>query len=228
MSFLKEPSIRDIVFTHVFFAVIAAVVMLLPSLAAGWKLLALVIVYNVIIPVVAFTRGHSEWLNIWLFVVVISIMQVIPDWFLSAQLNVLVFPTDGSPMIGTVPVYMAGLWSIPLFALVYVGCRIEEKRSQLAALAAIMFMSVLVFGVSEATMWTVGSWYAQNVAMLGHVAIYVMVPEAVLGGSTYALFSMIRTAEHWRKIFWGYVIMVIYLGNSALFYFLVERVVLGS
>jgi hypothetical protein len=227
MNFLKEPSIRDIVLTHVLFAVVAIMVMLSPAFAAGWKLLALVIVYNMMIPGAAYARGHVEWLNIWLFALIISIMQVVPDWFLSAELNVLVFPEDGSPMIGTVPIYMAGLWTIPLFVLVYIGCRVEEKRNQAVALLAVMLVSVLVFSLAEETMWMVGSWYAQNVAMLGHVALYIVIPEAVLGGSAYALFSMIRQGEHWRKLFWGYVIMVIYLGNSALFYFLVERVALG-
>jgi hypothetical protein len=229
MSFLKEQSIRDIIVVHVIFAVLAAAVVSLPlGTEAGWKLLLLVIAYNVMIPAVGYMRGHLEWLGIWLFVFLISIMQVVPDWFLSAQLDVLAFPVDGSPTIGTVPLYMAGLWSIPLFVLVYIGCRIEEKKSQVLALAAVMLLSLVVFTLAEETMWMLPSWHAQNVATIGHVALYIIVPEILLGASAYILYALIRESAHWRKVFWAYVVMVIYLGNVALFYFLVQRILLGT
>ena len=229
MSFLKEQSIRDAIVVHVVFAVMAAAVVLLPVTAAvGWKLLLLVIVYNVMIPVVGYLRRHLDWLGIWFFVFLISIMQVVPDWFLSAQLDVLVFPVDGSPMIGVVPLYMAGLWSIPLFVLVYAGCRIEEKRSQVLSLAVVMLLSFVTFWLAEETMWMLPSWHAQNVATIGHVALYIIGPEVLLGASAYTLYALVRESSHWRKFFWAYITMVIYLGNVALFYFLIQRILLGT
>jgi hypothetical protein len=44
-------------------------------------------------------------------------LQIWPDWFLSAQLEILVFPEDGLFKIGTVSGYMLFLWAIPFFII---------------------------------------------------------------------------------------------------------------
>ena len=61
----------------------------------GIKLFILVLSYNLLIPLVGLFRKNSDWIKLWIFVFLISLFQIFPDWFLSAQLNILVFPEDG-------------------------------------------------------------------------------------------------------------------------------------
>jgi hypothetical protein len=109
MDASKNVELRDLVAAHIIFAVIVVIALLLPNSPIGARLLIAVIAYNVIIPITAVWRGHKRWLEIWIFVLPISILQIFPDWYLAHQLEVLSFPVDGFPMIGDVPIYMAGL-----------------------------------------------------------------------------------------------------------------------
>ncbi len=85
------------------------------NIKPGIRMLFLVIIYNLAILLYGGWRKYDDWSNLWVFAFILSIFQVFPDWFLSAQLNILVFPEDGLAKIGTVSGYMAGLWTIPIF-----------------------------------------------------------------------------------------------------------------
>jgi hypothetical protein len=226
---LRARPIRDLMTLHLLFGAVAAVLLFAPIQAAvGWRMLVIVVVYSTMIPFVGYLLGHTEWVKIWMFVMPLSIFQMIPDWFLSAQLEVLYFPSDGSPMIGTVPVYMAGLWAIPLFIIVYIGLRVQEERSVWETQAAVLISSFVLFVGAEATMWAIPAWYAQNVLTIGSVAAYIIIPELLLGSSAFIIYTMIRYYGHILKLFWSYIVMALYLGNACIFYFIVETVLLGG
>ncbi|MFX0186408.1 MAG: DUF6989 domain-containing protein [Candidatus Hodarchaeota archaeon] len=202
--------------------------MLIPiDLKIGIRLFILVIIYNLAIPIVGLWRKHLELVKIWLFAFIISLFQVFPDWFLSAQLEILVFPEDGLFKIGTVSGYMLLLWAIPLFIILFVGQRVQERHSLNIAYFAVGLLSLLIFGISEMTMWTVGSWYAQNVTMMGHMAVYIIIPEIILGFMTYYTYLTIQEKNHWLKIPAAFIVMLVYLGSAAFFYFLIERVIIS-
>ncbi|MCK4483962.1 MAG: hypothetical protein KAU89_04000, partial [Candidatus Thorarchaeota archaeon] len=221
-------SIRDFVYVHLLFAVVAAAVLLIPATAGiSARMLVVVIAYNVMIPLVALQRGHTEWIRIWLFVFALSILQIWPDWFLSAELGVLAFPDDGFFMIGTVPVYMAGIWAIPLFVIIYVGQVIQRRWTDKWVLAIVGALTLTIFVAAEATMWMLPSWSAQGVAMIGHVAVYIIVPEIVLGLSTYITYDVIRERPLWMIAIAAFLVMVLYLGCAVLSFFMIERVLLG-
>lgn len=215
-------------FVHIIFVIICAVILLIPiDLKIGIRLFILVIIYNLAIPIVGLWRKHLELVKIWLFAFIISLFQVFPDWFLSAQLEILVFPEDGLFKIGTVSGYMLLLWAIPLFIILFVGQRVQERHSLNIAYFAVGLLSLLIFGISEMTMWTVGSWYAQNVTMMGHMAVYIIIPEIILGFMTYYTYLTIQEKNHWLKIPAAFIVMLVYLGSAAFFYFLIERVIIS-
>ncbi len=216
---------REALWFHLLFCVLCAAVLIAPvNLKPGPRLLLLVILYNAGLPLFAVLRRHAEWIPIWLFAAVLSVFQVAPDWFLSAQLNVLVFPEDGLFKIGTVSGYMAGLWTIPLFLILYTGLRMENRYSVKAAYPAVALVSLLIFGGSEQTLWILSSWYAINVYMVGHVAVYILLPEILLGIAAYYCFRAIQNRPHWVKVPAAFVVMQLYLGSAALFYFFIEKV----
>ena len=228
MKGLEDPSIRDFAYVHLLFAVVAAAVLLFPAtVGISARMLVVVIAYNVMIQLVALQRGHTEWIRIWLFAFALSILQIWPDWYLSAELGVLAFPDDGFLMIGTVPAYMAGLWAIPLFTIIYVGQLVQKRWADKWVLVIVGALTLAIFGASEATMWMLPSWYAVGVTMIGHVAVYIIVPEIVLGLSTYITYDIVRERPLWMIAIAAVLVMILYLGCTVLSFFMIERVLLG-
>jgi len=216
---------KDLLISHLLFVIICVILILIPfDFGMGLKLFILVIIYNVIIGLVGIWRKYKVWINIWLFVLVISIFQLFPDWFLSAELDILVFPEDGFIKAGTVSLYMMGLWVIPLFLITFIGTSFQERFSKLRTYVVVSLLSLIIFGLAEQTMWMLQSWYAQNVTMIGHVAIYIIVPEIILGLSTYLGYRLLQEKNHLIKIPIAFIIMLLYLGSATFFYFLIERV----
>jgi hypothetical protein len=109
------------------------------------------------LPVFGYLRRYSEWINIWLFAFLLSMFQLWPDWFLSAELGILVFPEDGFIKIGTISLYMAGLWVIHLFLINYARLKIQVRYSNSITYITVAVLSVLIFGLSEQTMWMLQS-----------------------------------------------------------------------
>ncbi|MBW1893420.1 MAG: hypothetical protein JRI91_06980 [Deltaproteobacteria bacterium] len=225
ISDLLNRSERDVLFLHLLFTILCALVLIAPiDVKPGIRMLFLVIIYNIAIPLYGGWRKYDDWVNLWLFAFILSIFQVFPDWFLSAQLNILVFPEDGLTKIGTVSGYMAGLWTIPIFLIIYSGQRIKARYSKTAAYMAVALVSLAIFGVSEQTLWILSSWYAKNVVMIGHIAIYIIIPEIILGLAAFFCFDKIKEQSHWVKIPCAFLVMQLYLGSAAFFYFLVEKI----
>lgn len=211
---------------HLVFIIACVVIIVLPiGIQIGVKLFILVILYNVLIVIVGLLRDYKEWIYIWIFVFLISVFQIFPDWILSAELNVLIFPEDGLFKIGTVSGYMVGLWVIPLFMIIFVAKQLQERFSKKIAYISVILLSLAIFGISEQSMWMLQSWYAQNVVMIGHVALYIIVPEIILGLSTYYCYEWVREKNHWYKAPLAFLVMILYLGNAIFNYFLIERVI---
>lgn len=123
--------IRDALLVHLTFVICCLVIMLLPiGLQIGVKLFILVIIYSLLIVIIGIIRNHEEWISIWIFVFLISLFQIFPDWILSAEFNVLVFPEDGLFKIGTVSGYMLGLWVIPLIIMIFIANQIQKRFSK--------------------------------------------------------------------------------------------------
>ncbi len=216
---------KDFLAFHLVFALLCVAVLAAPlAVQAGPRMAALTALYLVAFPFTAIRRGHRWWVDLWAFAFVTSAFQVFPDWFLSAELGILVFPPDGFPKIGTVSGYMAGLWSIPLVCVIFAGRRAAERVSTRAGYVAAAIASLLVFGMSEETVWMIPSWYATGVRTLGHTALYVIVPEILLGLSAYWMYDRVRGKGLRVKLPAAFCVMAFYLGNLALFFFLVERI----
>ena len=230
MHVLKEKSIRDFLGIHLIFAMIAAVTLLIPFQAViSVKLLIIVIIYNGLIISVFYLRGHDGWKRIWIFTFILSLLMVFPDWFLADTLGALQFPDDGFPMIGgSIPVYMAGLWVIPFFIIVFIGRELQERKSVKVAYGTVSILSVLIFALAELTLVSLPSWSATVNGMVGNLAIYIILPELILGLSVFVCYNIVSAMPIWMKILGAFSVMVFYIGNASFFYFLVETLVLGA
>jgi len=221
-----EKEEKDFLFIHALFAITCVLVLLIPiAIGIGIKLFILVTFYNLLVPLFAFWRGHNEWINIWLFVFILSILQIWPDWIFAQHLGTIAFPDDGFFHIGPVSAYMGGLWAIPFFAIIFIGQRVQERKSLNLAYLIVSLVSFLIFAVSEGTLWMLGSWYAQNVHLLfDHIAIYILIPEIILGLTTFYFYELIKEKSHWIKFPSTFLIMLLYIGTAVSSYFFIEKI----
>ncbi|TGN10253.1 DUF6989 domain-containing protein [Leptospira ilyithenensis] len=219
----QEESLLVLYF--IIYSIIAGSVLSFTDLSPGWKLFSLTLFFHIsFLSLTKPLRWHIPF-QIWKFLLPLSILMILPDWFLSEVLGVLVFPEDGFFKIGTVAGYMAGLWEIPLFILVYIGIKLEEKSvSILGTCLWVAFLSLAIFGAAEATMWILTSWYAQNVKMIGHVALYVLVPEMILGVTTYLAYQGFSGGPYIIQIGMAALIMIQYTGSLAISYLVIEKI----
>lgn len=234
---MENKSFSHLLFFHVAFGILCVLVFLAVPITTFEKFLSLVVIYNFALVFFARIKNDELVFRIWLFLFPLSIFQVLPDWFLSSVLKVLVFPKEGI-MIGTVPLYMAGLWVIPLFLIVY-PCMLLEKSKGLTFATVFSFLGgIVIFGISEMFSVYLHSWHAQNVETFFNMAYYVILPEGLLGLSAFlgyrffatAIFGvpilralgMNKTNRVFMRVLVAYVVSIIYLGNLAIFYLFIE------
>ncbi len=230
MQTLREKSIKDFIQIHVIFGVIAAITLLFPfSAAISGKLLALVIIYNGLIIIEFYGKGYDDWKSIWIFSIILSLLMVLPDWYLAETLGALQFPDDGIPMIGgAIPIYMAGLWTIPFFIIVFIGKEVQKRKSEKVAYGIVSIISILIFILAELTLVYLPSWTATVVGMTGNLAWYIIVPELLLGLSAFFCYNIVKDKQIWMKALGAFIVMIFYIGNASFFYFIIESLLLGG
>lgn len=208
----SDPGPRHWTVVHVAFAVLAVLILLAPFGALGIRVLLLVIGYNVAVPVVArMTGDHLLWAT-WCVLAPMSVLMVLPDWFLSAELSVLGFPDTGSPFVGTVPLFMAGMWTVALLPLMLLGVQVESRTGIGTALATVAASGLALFYLAERIAPVVPLWEPVGVPLIGGVATYVIVPEIALCLATYMLVRGARNRPRWQTAGGIIVVPFMYLG----------------
>lgn len=229
MQLFQDKSFKDFLIIHLIFAVLAAITILFPfpTAAIDEKMLVLVILYNALIIIEFEYNGYKDWKSIWLFSFILSLFMVFPDWYLAETLGALVFPPGGLPMIGgAIPLYMAGLWSIPFFIILFVGKEIQKRKSVELSYLGASLVGVLIFVMSELTLVSLPSWSATVTGMTGNLAWYIIIPELFLALSAFICYEYALEKKIWMKILGTFTVMIFYIGNASFFYFLIETLLL--
>lgn len=207
---------------HLFFIPPTLVLFLLP-LSLGRSILFSVILYHILFLGYMMYYKLSEWKSIYQFLAPLSFFLVFPDLFLSNFLGVLVFPNSGFFHWISVSDYMAGMWVIPLFLALQFGKEISLRYSDtLGAITAGIF-ALILFTVSEELCALIPIWYAQKVHMISHVALYVIVPEGILGYSVYWMYDKVK-GNLAKSVVGSFLTAMIYTGSLVFFFFFIEVV----
>lgn len=201
---------------HGVFALIALALLLVPVGQTGVKVLALVIGYNIALPVVARTAGDRTLWRMWAVLAPMSVLMVLPDWFLGAVLGSIRFPDTGSPFIGTMPIFMAGMWTIALLPICMLARDVEDARGPRAAFLTAGVAGLALFIAAELLAPAMPLWEPLGVTKVGGVALYVLLPELALCVAAYALVRV----PHPRAVTVGGIIAIpfMYLGMLATAY----------
>ena len=237
----ESRDVRDAVLFHLGFAGLAAAVLASPAvvvpargavldLAPGWRLLALVAVYNAALPLVARVRGHRQWAALWAFLAPLSVFQVVPEAFLAGVLGSLRFPDTGGPRLGPVPLAMAGMWTVPLWLALWGAGRLSGGSTARGAVWAGVLAGAVLVG-AEATLAAPSLagvpafpvWHAVGVRTAGPVALYVVAPEVLLGAAAWLAFRLTRPSGWASRVGAAALVSLVYLGALAASFGLVER-----
>ena len=201
---------------HAGFALVAAGLLVIPFGQTGAKVLLLVLGYNIALPWVA-RRTHDRTLwRMWCVLAPMSVLMVLPDWFLGAVLGSIRFPDTGSPFIGSMPIFMAGMWTIALLPICMLARQVEDSRGIRAGFVTVGAAGLALFTVAELLAPAIPLWEPVGVAQVAGVALYVLLPELALGLAAYALVRV----PHPRPVTIGGIIAIpfMYLGMLATAY----------
>ena len=191
LSTLIAPKLVDprLLGFHVVFLVAGGLLLFADTpVPVGWRLFFAGLVYNLAFPLFAASCVEPRWIRMWSFLFPLSILQILPDWHLAANLGTLIFPDLGFPKIGPVSLFMGLLWIVPLLLVVDFAERLIDRYGPRIAALGAAGLALLLFGAAEATLTLIPVWHAQNVLMVGPVALYVLLPEAILGAATWWTF----------------------------------------
>lgn len=215
-----SASVREALLLHGLYFVVAAPLLLMnQGVAFGQSLLWLTVGYHVLLPAWSLLRGHSEWLWLWLFLLPLSAAQVLPDWALVEVTQTLVFPDHGLYRIGgAVPVCFLGLWTPALFPIVLLA---QASRQPYFVAGA---LSLALFAFWEWAAVPLQIWEPRNVTMVNGVAIYVLLPEVLLGMATLHAYRRLRDASLLQRVTGALGVPVLYAGALLLSLLLTERV----
>jgi hypothetical protein len=178
---------RSWILLHAGFAALAAVGLLMPVGSLGMRVLALVIIYNVAVVVLAKRTGDALLWRMWAVLAPMSVLMLLPDWFLGAVLGTITFPDTGSPFIGTMPWFMAGMWTIALLPPCLLGRSVEDARGPAVGFLTAAAAGMAVFIAAEFLAPAIPLWEPVGVTEVAGVAVYVLLPELGLCLATYAL-----------------------------------------
>lgn len=216
---LLSASLRDSLVFHALCLAFGAGLLWLDVGTLGARILFFGVAYTAALPLWARRRGHGEWIEVWRFLLPLSLLQILPDAFLSQALGTLDFPDLGVPQVLGVSVFMAFLWLLPLFLCVHLGRRLEATGMPPGGIFWVLCaVSLGLFAVAEATLTLIPVWQPLGVAAVGPVALYVLPAEAFLGGVAWLAERLTRRSDVVVRIGSAAAVSVFYLGGLGLGY----------
>ncbi|NYG53940.1 DUF6989 domain-containing protein [Nocardioides perillae] len=211
----SRQGLGPLVALHALFLAGGAVALALDPPAQGWGVLACVAAYAVGLPLVCRATGRDDLGALAVFLLLVSVWQVLPDWVLVDLVGTLRFPdTGGLRVDDAIPLAMAGMWLAPLF----VALALSGGRPGRAAVLA-----AAVFAGAELLAPVLDLWepVGDTARVLG-VAVYVVPAEAALGWAAATAFALVRGRALPVQAGAALAVSTLYLGALVLAHFLVD------
>lgn len=223
----NKKTLKDIIETpavafHLVFALAAVIGVTIDVGTLGNRILALVVGYNVALPLMAKRNNNREWLDLWHQLVPLSALMVIPDIFQVDYQKVLVYPDTGGPFIGSVSLAMAGMWTIALFPVTLLGRHVDRESTKgdgdnkHMGLVAVAFSGLALFVAAEANSWRLPIWETQNCRQWGRMAYFPIPAETLLAVTTYAASFVLESKPFVSKGVTAVLLMLLYAGTAAI------------
>lgn len=205
-----------LVFHGVFFAITIPIASALRGFELGLALTIFALAYNVALPMYGKWRAgnfqqSSDWVPLWQFLLPLSLSLPFADWMLVKQLGTLYFPDHGIPRIGdAVPVYFSGMWIMLLWPTTWLALQTRMPYVTMAVLSMTGFL------VWEWVAPVMALWEPKNALIWQGIAIYVLIPELLLGLATLLMWQLLRTQPRFTQIAGALGLTAFYAGSLAL------------
>jgi len=216
-----SSSIWRLLAFHLVVAAVGATLLAADFLELRYGLWATVVGYNVALPAYFYRRGRLEVVDLWTFLFPLSLLQILPDWYLTTVQQTLVFPTvrDGA---FAVPLFMGGLWTFPLVLTMAVGVAVAWRWGTQVGYLAALAAGLLVFAGGELALTWIAVWRPHHVATLAGIAHYILPAELLLVVATLYAYRSVRDASIGARLIAAACVAVFYLGAATTSYLLVE------
>lgn len=209
------PDVRAVVAFHAGFLGCAGLVTLLGAPAKGWAVLALVVAYNVALPLIALRVGRRDWFELWRFLLPVSIFQLLPDWLLVDLVGTLSFPDVGGPRVDdAIALAMGGMWVVPLFVALVLA---RGRAGVAAALALAIFLGAELLAPALELWEPTG-----DTTRVAGVALYVLPAEAALGWAAATAYALAGRAPLPQRVGAAFAVATFYTGALVLAHFLID------
>lgn len=212
MNWLSQQRVKDALLFHtLFFAIAIPIALTQSGKSLGLAVTLLALGYNIALPLTGHLRGDREWVQLWLFLLPMSMTLPLADWMLVERMRTLVFPDHGIARIGgAVPVYFMGLWIMLLWQVCWLAGTVRHSYR----FAAIV--SLLAFLVWEWAARPMHLWHAVGVKQVAGFALYPLIPEMLLGMSALWMWRQCGHAAWPKRVAAGISISVFYAGALSL------------
>lgn len=212
----NSREVREALLFHgLFFALTIPLAAMLRGFELGLALTLFALAYNLALPLWGKSKGlgstQSDWIPLWQFLLPLSLSLPCADWMLVKQLGTLHFPDHGIPRIGgAVPVYFSGMWIMLLWPTCWLSLHTSKPYATMAVLSMTGFL------VWEWVAPAMALWQPQNATIWQGIALYVLVPELLLGLGTLLMWQLLKTKTRLMQIAGGLGMTVFYAGALAL------------
>lgn len=220
-----DRTFRRLLVFHLGFAAAGAVVLATGVVSVRYGIWATVVAYNVALPAVFYRTGELEVVDLWTFLFPLSLLQILPDWYLATVQQTLVFPTAEGAF--PVPLFMGGLWTFPLAVTTAVGLWVAWRWGTWLGYAGALACGLLVFAGGELALTRAAVWRPQSVTAVEGVALYILPAELLLVAATRYAYRTVRDKSVPRRLAAAAAVALFYLGAATTSYLLVETAVSG-
>lgn len=173
------------------------------------------VAYSAALPVAARRDNRPEWAALGLFLIPVSVFQILPDWVLADLLGLLAFPDTGGPRVGdAVPVAMGLMWVIPLFLAVGLA---GLRPGRAAALGALIFAGAELFAPLLDLWEPLGDTW-----QVAGIAVYVIPAEAALAWAVAVAFRATRESRWPLRVAAASGVSTFYLGALTMAHFILD------
>lgn len=207
---------------HVLLVVSGVFALLLPvGPTTGWRIAIVLVAYHLATGLVAWQRGHVEWLRVWAFSLTVGLFQVLPDAVLVHGLQTLRF-TGGEVRVLGVPWYLPLMWPVAFVIVVAVADGVERRRGPRAGWLAGGTTGLAVFVAAEAAMPLLSVWEHVGVRTLGPVGVYIVPAQLVLSLLVLACARWVRGLGVWRGLLMAAVVSLAFTGAAVCSWLLID------
>jgi hypothetical protein len=218
---VKDAAVRRTGFIVITMALLVVLCTLSAFLAPGWKSLAAIVFFFLILDVIYLCIYRDRILLHWmLFGLAAGWVELIADWYLIAETRTLNYPPD-ELMIWKSPVYMPFNWAMVLVQLGVLGTWLRNRHGLLWGTVLTGMIGGIFIPFYEGLAHHADWWSYHDTPMFWHVPYYIVLAEFLLSVPLVVLDHLVENRSLMYSLLLGVVEGLVILAAAVFAYWLV-------